>query len=63
MPRIPGMTFVAEHPHDKYGGVIFIRDDLKVKSISVAAANHIEVITIVHYVTKPPSEQFVLPPL
>ena len=48
---------------------IFIRDDLKVKSISVTAANHVEVITaelpdvVVHSVYKPPSEQFVLPPL
>ena len=44
-PRIPGMTLVAERPHDKYGSAIFIRDDLKVKSISVTAANHVEVIT------------------
>ena len=49
--------------------VVFIRDDLKVKSISVTAANHVEVITaelpdvVVHSVYKPPSEQFVLPPL
>ena len=68
-PRIPGMTLVAERPHDKYGSAIFIRDDLKVKSISVTAANHVEVITaelpdvVVHSVYKPPSEQFVLPPL
>ena len=67
--RIPGMTLVAERPHDKYGSAIFIRDDLKVKSISVTAANHVEVITaelpdvVVHSVYKPPSEQFVLPPL
>ena len=39
------------------------------KSISVTAANHVEVITaelpdvVVHSVYKPPSEQFVLPPL
>ena len=68
-PRIPGMTLVAERPHDKYGSAIFIRDDLKVKSISVTAANHAEVITaelpdvVVHSVYKPPSEPFVLPPL
>ena len=66
-PKIPGMTHVAERPHDKYGGAIFIRDDLKVKSISVTAANHVEVITAelpdlaVHSVYKPPGEQFVLP--
>ena len=68
-PRIPGMTLVAERPHVKYESVIFIRDDLKVKSISDTAANHVEVITaelpavVVHSVYKPPSEQFVLPPL
>ena len=61
------MTLVAERPNDKYGSAIFIRDDLKVKSISVTAANHDEVITaelpdfVVHSVYKPPSEQFVLP--
>ena len=45
-PRIPGRTLiVAERPHVKYGSAIFIRDDLKVKSISVTAANHVEVIT------------------
>ena len=66
-PRIPGMTLVAKRLHDKYGSAIFIRDDLKWKSISVTAANHVEVITaelpdvVVHYVYKPPSEQFVLP--
>ena len=44
-------------------------DDLKVKSISVTAANHVEVIkadlpdVVVHSVYKPPIEQFVLPPL
>ena len=58
-PRIPGMTLVAERPHDKYGSAIFIRDDLMVKSISVTAANHVEVITaelpdvVVHSVNKP----------
>ena len=68
-PRIPGMTIVAERPHDKYGSAIFIRDDLKVKSISVTATNHVEVITaelrdvVVHSVYKPPIQQFELPPL
>ena len=58
---------MAEHPHDKYGSAIFIREYLKVKSISVTAANHVEMITaelpdvVVHSVYKPPSEQFVLP--
>ena len=68
-PRIPGVLLLAERPHDKYGNAIFIRDDLKVNIISVTAANHVEVITakipdvVVHSVYKPPSEQFVLPPL
>ena len=68
-PRIPGMTLVAERSHDKYGSAIFIGDNLKVKSISATAVNHVEVITaelpdvVVHSVYKPPSEQFVLPPL
>ena len=44
-PRIPGMTPVAERHHDKYGSAIYIRDDLKVKSISVTAAKHVEAIT------------------
>ena len=54
--------------NDKYGSAIFIRDDLKVKSISVTAANHVEVITaklpdvVVHSVYKLPSDKFVLPP-
>ena len=45
------------------------RDDLKMKSISVTAANQVEVITakltdvVVHSVYKSPSEQFVIPPL
>ena len=52
-PRIPGMTLVAERPHDKYGSVIFIRDDLKVNSISVTAANHVELPdVVVHSVYK-----------
>ena len=68
-PRIPEMTLVAERPHAKYGSAIFIRDDLMVKSISITAANHVEVTTaqlpdvVVHSVYKPPSVQFILPPL
>ena len=68
-PIIPGMTLVAEHPHDKYGTAIFTRDYPKVKSISVTAANHVEVITVdlldevIHSVHKQPSEQFVFPQL
>ena len=67
--RITGMTLLAECPHDKYGSAILIRDDLKVKSISATAVNHVEMITtrlpdvVVHSVYKPPIEQFVVPPL
>ena len=56
------MTLVAECPHDKYGTAIFIRDDLKVKSISAIAVNHVEVITaelpdvVVHSVYTPPRD-------
>ena len=63
-PRIPGMILVAERPHDKYGALFSSQ-----KSISVTAANNVEVITadlpdvVVHSIYKPPSEQFVLPPL
>ena len=69
MPIIPGMTLVEERSHDKDRSAILIRDDLKEKSISATAVNHVEMITtelpdvVVHYVYKPPSEQFVLPPL
>ena len=68
-PRIPGITLVAERPHDKYGSAILIRDDLKVKSISATTANYVDMITtelpnvVVHSVYDPPSDQFVLHPL
>ena len=63
------MTLVAERPHDKYGSAIFIRDDLKVNSISATAVNHVDMITtelpdvVVHSVYKPHSDQFVLHPV
>ena len=68
-PRIPDMTLIPERPHNKYGSANFIRDDVKVKSISVATASYVEGITavlpnvVVHSVYNPPSEQFVIPPL
>ena len=68
-PIISGITLAAERHHDIYGSAIFIRDDLKVNSISVTAANHVEVITaelpevVIHSVYKPLSELFVLTPL
>ena len=42
-PRILGMTLLAMSA--KYGSYIFIRDDLKVKSISAIAVNNVEIIT------------------
>ena len=33
-PKIPGMTQVAERPHNKHGSSVFVRDGLKVNSIS-----------------------------
>ena len=58
-------VFFFQYHSEHYG----LRDYLKVKSISVTATNHVKVITdelpdvVVHSVYKPPSEQFVLPPL
>ena len=34
-PKIPGMTLVAERPHNKHGSTVFVRDGRKVNSISV----------------------------
>ena len=68
-PRIPGMSLVAERPHNKYGSVVFIRDDLKVKGISICEEDDVELITIgicnaiIQSVYKPPNKQFLLPPL
>ena len=45
-PRIPGMSFVAQRPHIKYGSAVFIRDDLKVKGISICEEDDVELITI-----------------
>ena len=68
-PRIPGMSFVAECPHNKYGSAVFIRDDLKVKGISICEEDDVELITIqrcnaiIQSVYKPPNKQFLLPQL
>ena len=68
-PRIPGMSPVAEHPHNKYGSAIFIRDDLKSKGISICDEDDIELITIeqcnaiIQSVYKSQNNQFLLPPL
>ena len=68
-PKIPGMTLVAERPHNKHGISVFVRDGLKVNSISVCEEENVEFITVelpsvvVHTLYKPPPEPFLLPPL
>ena len=68
-PKIPGMTLVAERPHNKHGSSVFVRDGLKVNSISVREEENVEFITVehpgvvVHSLYKPPPEPFLLPPL
>ena len=37
-PKITGMAFVAESPHNKYGSAVFVRKDLKVNSIYLYAS-------------------------
>ena len=61
-PKIPGMTLVAERPHNKHGSSVFVRDGLKVNSISVCEEENVEFITVelpgvvVHSLYKPPPE-------
>ena len=68
-PKIPGMTLVTERPHNKHGSSVFVRDGLKVNSISVCEEENVEFITVelpgvvVHSLYKPPPEPFLLPPL
>ena len=67
-PKIPGMTLVVERPHNKHGSSIFVRDGLRVNSISVCEEENVEFITVelpgvVHSLYKPPPEPFLLPPL
>ena len=67
-PKIPGMTLVAERPHNKHGSSVFVRDGLKVNSISVCEEENVEFITVelpgvVQSLYKPPPEPFLLPPL
>ena len=45
-PKIPGMTLVAERPHNKHGSSVFVRDGLKVNSISVCEEQNVELITV-----------------
>ena len=63
MPKIAGMSLVAERPH-KYGSTILIRDDLKVENVYERVQGTVEIITIVmsgvvvHSVYKLPNGQF-----
>ena len=41
-PKISGMTLVAERPHNKHGSSVFVRDGLKVNSISVCEEENVE---------------------
>ena len=43
-PKIPGMTLVAERLHNKHGSSVFVRDGLKVNSISVCEEDNVEFI-------------------
>ena len=61
IPSIPGMALAAEHPHNKHGSSVFVRDGLKVNSISVCEEDNVEFITVelpgvvVHSVYKQPA--------
>ena len=63
------MTLVAERPHNKHGSSVFVRDGLKVNSISVCEEENVEFITVelpgvvVHSLYKPPPEPFLIPSL
>ena len=66
---IPGMTLVAERPHNKHGSSVFLRDGLKVNIISVCEEDNVDFIAVeqpgvvVHSVYKPQAEQFLRSPL
>ena len=66
MPSIPDVVLVAEHPHNKHGSSVFVRDGLKVNNIYVCEEDNVEFITVelagvvVHSMYKPPDEQFLL---
>ena len=55
----------AERPHIKYGSVILMRSDLKVKCVFVWEQDNVDLISIempevvVHSVYKPPNKKFV----
>ena len=45
-PSIPGMALVAVRPHNKLGNSVFVRDGLKINSISVCEEDNVEFITV-----------------
>ena len=45
-PKIHGMTLVAERPHHKHDSADFVRDGMKVNSISVCEEENVEFITV-----------------
>ena len=47
-PIIPDMALLAERPHNKHGGSVFIRDGLKVNDISICEEENVELITVEH---------------
>ena len=61
MPRIPGMSLIAERLHNKYGSAVFIRDYVKLKGMSICEEDDVQLITIEQYnaiiqpVCKPPN--------
>ena len=61
------MVLIAERPHNKHERSDFVRDGLKVINISVYEQDNVELITVeipgvvVHFVYKPPAEQFLAP--
>ena len=58
IPKITGMTLIAEQTNIKYGSAIITRIDLKVKSLSVREKDNGELISIempgvvIHFVYK-----------
>ena len=59
--EIPGMTLIAERPHKKHGTTIFVREELKVKIVSIRDEGNDELpVVVVHSVYKPPTKRFVL---
>ena len=68
-PKIAGMSLVVKRPHNRYGSVILIRNNLKAGKIYERVQGTVEIITIVmpgvvlHSVYKPPNDPFELPAL